>query len=412
MQQQHEWMHQQLVLRCQRAQVVANAVLRSAQVSSCGGCASRGTQQQQQQQKAQTQQHLPWYNQPHPEQLREVLKLPPFRFQTVVKQEPAILGFQSETLSLTVDALAAALHTTNKAVVGIIEERPAMLLTPHEPVEVLRQLAYLLQRRSDEAAFLLSPYPQLLALSPQQLQLRIDALAAVMQWPTKEQELRQVTAAAGVSFLQLLVAPVQRTQQQLEALATALGASQAACALLVQRQPHLLQMSPAVLRSRLFLLADASGLSCSAFLQQLQPEQVHSLSGLLLLKPARLAQMMEVLEKLLADRQLSSRTIVRLLLQLGSPHMVADAQVKWLALQSLVRSVEPWRDELAAVGEADLAVFLSVSHEGLAQVRYLAGSGQAVQCGLSLAEVVSCPAGQFKQRFGPEYAAWLAGAGA
>jgi hypothetical protein len=121
--------------------------------------------------------------------------------------------------------------------------------------------------------------------------------------------------------------------------------------------------------------------------------------------------MMEVLEKLLADRQLSSRTIVRLLLQLGSPHMVADAQVKWLALQSLVRSVEPWRDELAAAGEADLAVFLSVSHEGLAQVRYLAGSGQAVQCGLSLAEVVSCPAGQFKQRFGPEYAAWLAGAG-
>jgi hypothetical protein len=229
MQQQHEWMQQQLVLRCHRAQVVANAVLRSAQVSSCGGCASQGTQQQQQQQQAQTQQHLPWYNQPHPEQLREVLKLPPFRFQTVIHQEPAILGFQSETLSLTVDALAAALHTTNKAVVGILEERPAMLLTPHEPVKVLHQLADLLQRRSEEAAFLLSPYPQLLALSPQQLQQRIDALAAVMQWPTEEQELRQVTAAAGVSFLQLLVAPVQRTQQQLEALATALGASQAAC---------------------------------------------------------------------------------------------------------------------------------------------------------------------------------------
>jgi hypothetical protein len=185
-----------------------------------------------------------------------------------------------------------------------------------------------------------------------------------------------------------------------------------AAALLVQRQPHLLQMSPAVLRSRLFLLADASCASCSEFLQQLQPDQVKSLSGLLLLKPARLAQLMEVLGKLLTDRQLDGRTVVGLLLKLGSPHAIADAQVKWLALQSLVRDVAPWRNELAAAGEAELATFLTVSHEGLAQVRYLAGAGQAVQCGMSLAEVASCPAVQFKQRFGQEYAAWLAGAAA
>jgi hypothetical protein len=240
-QQQHPtWMQQQLelrTLRCLRARLVAHAVLGGAQVSSCGTCAGDGTQQKQQQtlqqqhlpQQHMLQQHLPWYNQPHPEQLRDVLKLPPFRFQTLVYQEPAILGFQSDTLSLTIEVLAAALHTTNRAVISILEERPAMLLTPHEPVEVLHQLADLLQRRSEEAAFLLSPYPQLLALAPQQLQRRVDSLAAVMHWPAEQQELRQVTAAAGVSFLQLLVAPGQRTKQQLQALATALDASEAAC---------------------------------------------------------------------------------------------------------------------------------------------------------------------------------------
>jgi hypothetical protein len=219
---------QLLQLRCQRARLVTHAVLGSGQASPSGTCASHGTQQQQQQQMLQ-QQHLPWYNQPHPEQLRDVLKLPPFRFQTLVHQEPAILGFQSDTLTLTVEALTAALHTTNRVVVSILEERPAVLLTPHEPVQVLHQLADLLQRRSEEAAFLLSPYPQLLALAPQQLQQRVDSLAAVMHWPAEQQELRQVTAAAGVSFLQLLVAPVQRTKQQLHALATALDASKAAC---------------------------------------------------------------------------------------------------------------------------------------------------------------------------------------
>ncbi|KAF6264491.1 hypothetical protein COO60DRAFT_1457603 [Scenedesmus sp. NREL 46B-D3] len=164
--------------------------------------------------------------------------------------KPAILGYQSETLALTVEALAAALSTTNRGVVSILEERPAVLLAPHEPVE-------------------------------------------------------------------LLAAPVQRTKQQLEALATALDASQAACASLVQRQPHLLQMPPTVLRSRLFLLADASGVSCRELLQQLQPEHIKSLSGLLLLSPARLAQQLEVLQRLLADRQLPGRTLVRLLLHLG-----------------------------------------------------------------------------------------------
>jgi hypothetical protein len=171
-------------------------------------------------------------------------------------------------------------------------------------------------------------------------------------------------------------------------------------------------MSPPVLRSRLFLLAQASGVSCSDFLQQLQPNQVKRLSGLLLLAPAKLAQQLEVLQRLLADRQLPGSTLVQLLLHLGGAHALADAQVKWLALQSLVRDVAPWRSELAAAGEAELAEFLSVSHEGLAQVRYLAATGQAVQCGMSLAEVVGCQAVQFKQQFGPEYAAWLAGRGA
>jgi hypothetical protein len=168
-------------------------------------------------------------------------------------------------------------------------------------------------------------------------------------------------------------------------------------------------MSPAVLRSRLFLLADTSGVSCREFLQQLQPQQVKSLSGLLLLAPAKLAQHVGVLQRLLADRQLPGRTVVHLLLHLGGAHALADAQVKWLALQSLVRDVVPWRQQLEAAGEAELAAFLSVSHEGLAQVRFLAAAGQAVQCRMSLAEAAGCPAVQFKQQFGAEYAAWLAG---
>jgi hypothetical protein len=285
-QQQHPiWVHQQLdlrTLRCQRARLVLHAVLGSAQAPSYGTCASHGTQQKQQQtlqqqhlpQQQALQQHLPWYNQPHAEQLRDVLKLPPFRFQTLVHQEPAILGFQSDTLALTVDALAAALHTTNRAVISILEERPAMLLTPHQPVEALHQLAHLLQRRSEEAAFLLSPYQQLLALAPQQLQRRVDSLAAVMHWPAEQQGLRRVTAAAGVSFLQLLVAPVQRTKQQLQALATALDANEAACGEYGCRNYcyHVLYLQGFSGRIDVYSLGVAQQLLCMSLSGQLQSD--------------------------------------------------------------------------------------------------------------------------------------------
>lgn len=165
-------------------------------------------------------------------------------------------------------------------------------------------------------------------------------------------------------------------------------------------------MSPAVLRSRLFALAEAAGTSCSAFLQEQDPAETSKLASLLLLSPSRLQQQLDSLQRLLGDKQ-PGRAVVQVLLQLG-PHAVADAQVKWLTLQSAVRECQPWRQELLDAGEQELGVLLTASHEALAQVRYAVVSGLADRCGMSLCEVVSLPAAEFKQQCGPEYAAWLA----
>lgn len=135
----------------------------------------------------QSQQQLPWYSQPHPEQLREILKLPPYRFQTLIQHEPDILSFQPHTLSVTLEALGAALHANHKAVVGILEERPCLLLHPHEPVEVLHLLAQLLQRSTVQTAFLLAPYPQLLSVAPLQ----------VRDWPVPVCQVQPDSSATG-----------------------------------------------------------------------------------------------------------------------------------------------------------------------------------------------------------------------
>lgn len=67
---------------------------------------------------------VPWYDNPHSEQLREVLTLPLFRYQTLVQQEPTLLDYRPETLTVTLEALTQALHLNHAAVVQLLERRP------------------------------------------------------------------------------------------------------------------------------------------------------------------------------------------------------------------------------------------------------------------------------------------------
>lgn len=305
---------------------------------------------------------------------------------------------------------------------------------PHEPVLVLNQLAQLLGRSQEQTAFLLSPYPQLLALQPHQLAERVQELCTIMHWPyqdTQQPAGALAAAAAGApAFLQLLSTPLQRTSQQLTALSAALDTSQEHCASMVQHRTVLLDMSPAVVRSRLFVLADNAGVSCKELVEQLDQEQTKCLAGLLLLSPSRLQQQVNALAALVqsADsscrqNQLGSeantqaaaahnkhftRKLVHLLLRLGGPTAVAQAAVTMVALRGIVRKHKPWQQELdSAASDAELAVLLTAGSQSLAQARYLQRVGLASS--MSLNEVLTCPTADFNKMFGPDYNTWLTG---
>eukprot|EP00775_Hariotina_reticulata_P010504 gene10504-10664_t len=270
------------------------------------------------------QQQQCWFQTEQAESLRQVFNLPPYRFQTLIHQEPTVMSYQVETLALTLQALSEALFSSHKAVVQVIERRPAILLQPAQPRMILQQLAALLDRSPQQTAFLLAPYPHLLALPPQQLQTRINCLCDVLSVP--QQHLQAAIAAAGApSFLHLLALPAQSVAQQLSDLSAALEAAPATSAQLVLVHPHLLGMSAAVLRSRVFALADAAGLSCRQLMVQLDNQQVRGLAGLLLLSPGRLSQQLAGVESLLDGRQ-PRDVAVRLLLRLGTRVSLPEAQ--------------------------------------------------------------------------------------
>lgn len=88
-------------------------------------------QEQRQSEQQQAAQDVPWHNMKHPEELREILGLPPFRFQTLIHQEPSILGYQADTLRDTLEALAAALHTNHTTLIRVLEQRPGMLVVEY-----------------------------------------------------------------------------------------------------------------------------------------------------------------------------------------------------------------------------------------------------------------------------------------
>jgi hypothetical protein len=138
---------------------------------------------------------------------------------------------------------------------------------------VLQQLATLLDRSPPQTAFLLAPYPHLLALPPQQLQGRINGLCDVLSVPPQHLQ-AAIAEASAPSFLHLLALPVQNTARQLSDLCAALEADPATVAQLVLFHPHLLGMSAAVLRSRVFALSDAAGMSCRKFMRRLDDQQV------------------------------------------------------------------------------------------------------------------------------------------
>lgn len=133
-----------------RARVCSSSTRRASQPASFAACtanavsqkrtyetqqtpdctASSGTHVQRQdglQQQSQHQQGMPWYNHKHPEDLRDILKLPPFRFQTLIQQEPSILDYQADTLAATLRALNEALHINHVTLVRVLEQRPSKL---------------------------------------------------------------------------------------------------------------------------------------------------------------------------------------------------------------------------------------------------------------------------------------------
>jgi hypothetical protein len=261
---------------------------------------------QQQRSEQQRPQQPYWYDEQGPQQLRAALQLPSWRFQSLIHEEPSILAYQPDTLQLTLQALCTALHLNIKTVVGIIEQRPGLLLQPQEAVQVLQHLSQLVGRTTQQTAFLLSPHPQLLAMQPQQLQHHIQQLAGVMHLPHAGADLQAAAEAATArpaSFLQLLAMPVAQTASRLQDLSTALDAPPSVTAQLVLQHPALLNMSPAVLRSRLFALAEAEGSSCRQLLAGLDEQQIQGLSGLLLLSPSRLMEQLQGVQALLASLQ-------------------------------------------------------------------------------------------------------------
>jgi hypothetical protein len=357
--------------------------------------------------------------------------------------------------------LCAALHLNSKTVVGIIEQRPGLLLQPHEAVQVLQQLSGLLGRTTQQTAFLIQPHPQLLAMPPLQLQQHIQQVCEVMHWMrTDSQPAPAAAATSPASFLQLLAMPVQRTAEGIQALSTALDTSSSVAAQLAQHHPALLSMSPAVLRSRLFAIAEADGSPCGELLAGLDAQQLQGLSGLLLLSPSRLMAQLQGLQAVLgalrqqprqvqqqaslsrrlpddssssrsspsssgggtasssgdtaesSGQQDISRLSARLLLRLGTRATLADVQVRLVMLQGAARTVQPWRQQLAAAGDRDLAVLLSASHESLAQAKYMAEAEPSIAEGATctLLHVVSMPAAEFGSRY-PGYRVWLAGPG-
>jgi hypothetical protein len=400
-----------------------------------------------------------WYDEQGPQQLRAALQLPSWRFQSLIHSEPSILAYQPDTLQLTLQALCAALHLNIKTVVGVIEQRPGLLLQPHEAVQVLQQLSGLLGRTTQQTAFLVQPHPQLLAMPPLQLQQHIQRVCDVMDWPrTDSQPAPAAAARSPASFLQLLAMPVQQTAERIQALSTALDASTSVAAQLAQHHPALLNMSPAVLRSRLFAIAEADGSQCGELLAELDAQQLQGLSGLLLLSPGRLMAQLQGLQAVLGALQQQRRQVqqqapvsrrlpddsssscsrsstgggggmtsssgnaaergwrelsrlsARLLLRLGTRVTLADVQVRLVMLQGAARTVQPWQQQLAAAGDRDLAVLLSASHESLAQAKYMAEAehGIAEGAACTLLHVVSMPAAEFGSQY-PGYRTWLAG---
>lgn len=169
----------------------------------------------------------------------------------------------------------------------------------HAILEILPALVCLATR----AAHLLSQSKntQLLALSPQQLQQRLQALCTAMHW--RPDSIHAAAAATGIqAFLQLLAADPAQTQQQVEQLAAALAASEEACAAFAQHYPRQLlqqQHAAALVRPQLQVLAAAAGVSISSLLEELEADQAQGLAGLLLYEAGWLREQLRLLGSLL-----------------------------------------------------------------------------------------------------------------
>jgi hypothetical protein len=410
--------------------------------------------QQHQQQQRQNEQLLSSSAQ-HAEWLQQVLHLPPHRFQSFIQQAPAIMNFQPHTLQITLEALCEALHMNNQlTLVGIVEQRPTILLAPHEPAITLQQLAQLLGISARHTAALLGKHhaQHLLALSPQQLQQRLQQLAAVMQWgspmddvrqPQQQQQQQQqhfdtvmqwegplhdmqpapapaaaaAAAAAAVvgapAFLQLLAAPVDVTAQQLTALAAALDASEASCAAVVQHHPQqLLRMQPAVLQQRLLALADPAGISCQQLLQELDVEQSKGIASILLYEEGWIKAQLRGLERVLKEFGKPLRIIVwllpRLVAQTRQFAGMANFKKSMASVEQALQAYEPWAAEVQQADDKALALLFSASDSALLQLQFLVETGREAECGKSLREVLASSGSTFEKQYGEAYQEWLA----
>lgn len=115
------------------------------------------------------------------QELQKALRLDACRLDVLVAKAPFLLGFEPETLAVTLDALGEALYTDHRVVVSIIEKRPEILLAPYEPAQVLQQVATVLGTTSRHAGVSLSKHMQVNAIVVGQLQC-LTSVDVLLVW--------------------------------------------------------------------------------------------------------------------------------------------------------------------------------------------------------------------------------------
>jgi hypothetical protein len=118
---------------------------------------------------------------------------------------------------------------------------------------------------------------------------------------------------------------------------------------------------------------------------------------------------------LFAGRAVPGRTLVWLLLRLGTPdsfhtlHRPADTKACVATLQQACTAYGPWMEQLQQATDRELALLLTADAKVLQWLLFLGSAGRAVAVDVPLVQVVGWSKEEFEQQFGrEEFATWEA----